>query len=184
MRCYLPLIWKDSVSHIYGLVVYVKEGRPFARDLSSENSKGSYSFDSLYFIWRLTSVYSMKHHLPLWVQLLILFHLTLMMFSQSTHLLMYWSIETLTFIIRTVKPILVELCYNVSISNDPTQINSPTRIHNCYYHSPAHLDYFFPLNLIFTLQYLSLCWKIQIMLFSQFPLDVLQTQNKMPHFIV
>ena len=143
-----------------------------------------YSFDSLYFIWRLTSFSSMKHHLPLWVQLLKLFHLTLMMFSQSTHLLMYWSLETLTFIIRTVKPILVELCYNVSISNDPTQINSPTRIHNCYYHSPAHLDYFFPLNLIFTLQYLSLCWKIQIMLFSQFPLDVLQTQNKMPYFIV
>ena len=141
-----------------------------------------YSFDSLYFIWHLTSFSSMKHHLPLWVQLLMLFHLTLMMFSQSTHLLMYWSLETLTFIIRTVKPILVELCHNVL--NDPTQINSPTRIHDCYYHSPAHLDYFFPLNLIFTLQYLSLCWKIQIMLFSQFPLDVLQTQNKMPHFIV
>ena len=143
-----------------------------------------YSFDSLYFIWRLTSFSYIKHRLPLWVQLLMLFHLTLMVFSQLTHLLMYWSLETLTFIIRTVKPILVELCYNVSISNDPTQINSPTRIHHCYYHSPARLDYLFLLNLIFALQYLSLCWKIQIMFFSQFPSNFLQTQNKMAHFIV
>ena len=144
-----------------------------------------YSFDSLYFIWRLTSFSCIKHHLPLWIQLLMLFHLTLMMFSQLTHLLMYWSLEILTFIIRTVKPILVEeLCYNVCISNDPTQVNSPTRIHNCYCHNPAHLDYLFPLNLIFVLQYLSLCWKIQIIFFSQFPLDFLQTQNKMAHFIV
>ena len=143
-----------------------------------------YSFDSLYFIRRLTSFSYIKHHLPLWVQLLMLFHLTLMVFSQLIHLLMYWSLETLTFIIRTVKPILVELCYNVSISNDPTQINFPTRIHNSYNHSPAHLDYLYLLNLIFALQYLSLCWKIQVMFFSQFPLDFLQTQNKMAHFIV
>ena len=94
-----------------------------------------YSFDLLYFIWHLTSFSYIKHRLPLWVQLLMLFHLTLMVFSQLTHLLMYWSLETLAPIIRTVKPILVELCYNVSISNDPTQINSPTRIHNSYYHS-------------------------------------------------
>ena len=127
-----------------------------------------YSIDSLYFIWHLTSFSSIKHHFLLWVQLLMLFHLTLMMFSQSTDLLMYWSLETLTFIIRTVKPVLVELYYNASISNDHTQINSPTRIHNCYYHSSAHLDYFFPLNLIFALQWLFLCLKIQIMFFLSF----------------
>ena len=33
---YLPLIKKDSSTHMHGLAVYVKEGLPFARDLSLE----------------------------------------------------------------------------------------------------------------------------------------------------
>ena len=37
MRGYLPLIQKDSGTHIHGLAVYVKEGLPFARDVSLEN---------------------------------------------------------------------------------------------------------------------------------------------------
>ena len=36
MRGYLPLIPKDSGTHMHGLAVYVKEGLPFARDLSLE----------------------------------------------------------------------------------------------------------------------------------------------------
>ena len=39
---YLPLIQKNSVTHISGLAVYVKEGLPFAQDLSLENSADSY----------------------------------------------------------------------------------------------------------------------------------------------
>ena len=42
VRGYLPLIRKDSVTHMHGLAVYVKEGLPFARDLSLENSADSY----------------------------------------------------------------------------------------------------------------------------------------------
>ena len=42
VRGYLPLIWKDSTTHIHGLAVYVKEGLPFAWDLSLENSADSY----------------------------------------------------------------------------------------------------------------------------------------------
>ena len=42
VRGYLPLIWKDSSTHMHGLAVYVKEGLPFARDLSLENSADSY----------------------------------------------------------------------------------------------------------------------------------------------
>ena len=42
VRGYLPLIWKDSSTHMHGLTVYVKEGLPFARDLSLENSADSY----------------------------------------------------------------------------------------------------------------------------------------------
>ena len=39
---YLPLIRKDSGTHMHGLAVYVKEGLPFAWDLSLENSADSY----------------------------------------------------------------------------------------------------------------------------------------------
>ena len=42
MRGYLPLIRKDSSTHMHGLTVYVKEGLPFAWDLSLENSADSY----------------------------------------------------------------------------------------------------------------------------------------------
>ena len=42
VRVYLPLIWKDSGTHMHGLAVYVKQGLPFAWDLSLENSAGSY----------------------------------------------------------------------------------------------------------------------------------------------
>ena len=38
VRGYLLLIWKDSSTNIHGLAVYVKEGLPFAWDLSLENS--------------------------------------------------------------------------------------------------------------------------------------------------
>ena len=39
---YLPLIRKDSITHVHGPAVYVKEGLPFARDLSLENSTVPY----------------------------------------------------------------------------------------------------------------------------------------------
>ena len=42
VRGYLPLIRKDSVTHMHGLAVYVKEELPFAWDLSQENSADSY----------------------------------------------------------------------------------------------------------------------------------------------
>ena len=40
VRGYLPLIRKDSGTHVHGLAVY-EEGLPFARDLSLENSADS-----------------------------------------------------------------------------------------------------------------------------------------------
>ena len=43
---YFPLIRKDSSTHMHGLAVYVKEGLPFARDLSLENSADSYLFST------------------------------------------------------------------------------------------------------------------------------------------
>ena len=71
-----------------------------------------------------------------------------MRFSQSTHLLMILSFETLMSIIRTSLPILVELIdlvnsNNFSISNDLTQmVNFLTQIPDCDSHSPTLLDFF------------------------------------------
>ena len=42
VRGYLPLIWKDSTTHVHGLSIYVKEGLPFTQYLSLENSADSY----------------------------------------------------------------------------------------------------------------------------------------------
>ena len=60
---YLPLIRKDSSTHMHSLAVYVKEGLPFARDLSLENSANSY------LCFRLVLL---RHY----ARFLILFHLT------------------------------------------------------------------------------------------------------------
>ena len=42
VRGYLPLIRRDFSTHMPDLAVYVKEGLPFARDLSLANSANSY----------------------------------------------------------------------------------------------------------------------------------------------
>ena len=42
VRGCLPLIQKDSSTHMHGLAVYVKEGLPFTWGLSLENSADSY----------------------------------------------------------------------------------------------------------------------------------------------
>ena len=42
VRGYLLLIRKDSSAHMHGLAVYVKDGLPFARDLSLVNYADSY----------------------------------------------------------------------------------------------------------------------------------------------
>ena len=131
-------------------------------------------FNWLYFTHCLTSFFSITHLLCLCAKSLILFHLTQMRFSQSTHLDMCLSLETLMSIIRTGEPILVELIdlvnsYNFSFSIDLTQIvNFPTWIPDCDSHSLSLLD-FFLLMLLFVLQWLYPCWEILIVFLSQFP---------------
>ena len=51
----LPLIRKDSNTHIHGLAVYVTERLPFPRDLSLENSADSY------LCFRLAFLHSMSY---------------------------------------------------------------------------------------------------------------------------
>ena len=55
VRGYLPLIRKDSSTHMHGLTVYVKEGLPFAQDLSLENSTDTY------LRFRLTLLHSVSY---------------------------------------------------------------------------------------------------------------------------
>ena len=57
VRGYLPLIQKDSSTHMHGLTVYVKEGIPFAQDLSLENSANSY------LCFQLTLLHSVSYFL-------------------------------------------------------------------------------------------------------------------------
>ena len=66
---YLPPIRKDCTIHMHGLAVYVKEGLPFPRDLSLENSEFLLSvFDWLYFTQCLISFSSVNHLLRPYVQ--------------------------------------------------------------------------------------------------------------------
>ena len=137
MRGYLPLIQKDSSTRKHGLAVYVKEGLPFARDLSLENSADSY------LCFRLALLHSVSYFFFLYL-------------SPSSSLCMVFNSissnidEVLSFnpsVNAHHKDWLTysggtdrsgEVCYNFSISNDLTQIvNFSTRIPDCDSHSPA-----------------------------------------------
>ena len=82
------------------------------------------------------------------------------------------SLETLTSIIRTGQPILVELIDLVNsiiifcISKNLTQmVNFPTLIPDCDSHSSALLDLFISMVLVFFLQWLSQ-WGIQRLIWA------------------
>ena len=77
VRGYLPLIRKDSCTHMHGLAVYVKEGLPPARDLSLENSADSYLCFQLAVLHSVSYLFFLYHHLlPCYGRFLILFHQT------------------------------------------------------------------------------------------------------------
>ena len=104
VRGYLPLIRKDSITHMHGLAVYMKEGLPFARDLSLENSADSclcFRLALLHSVQCLTSFSSIDYLFRLYARFLIICHLTSMWFSRSTHLTIFLSLKTLVSIIGT-----------------------------------------------------------------------------------
>ena len=72
VRGYLPLVRKDSGSHMHGLAVYVKEQLPFARDLSLENSADSYLFLTGFTSLRVLLLFPLS---IAFFSFLILFHL-------------------------------------------------------------------------------------------------------------
>ena len=65
VRSCLPLIRKDPSIHMHGLAIYVKEGLPFARDLSPENSADSYLCFRLALLHSVSYFFSTINHLLL-----------------------------------------------------------------------------------------------------------------------
>ena len=102
-----------------------------------------------------------------------------MKFSRSTDLLMCLSLETLTSIIRTGSPILMELIdlvNSVIISNDLTQmVNFPTRIPDCDSHSPTLLDFFLSsdASICSTMDFppLGNCDHVVVLVSTEFPIN-------------
>ena len=150
MRGYLPLIRKDSGTHMHGLAVYVKEGLPFPWDLSLENFADSYlcfrlallhSVSYLFFLYQshasslCTVFYSISSNID-----------EVLSINPSANVFVFGDFNThhkdwLTYSGGIDRP--GELCYNFSISNGITQmVNFPTRIPDCDSHSPALLDLF------------------------------------------
>ena len=113
-----------------------------------------------------------------------------MRFSQSTHLPMFLSLDTLTSIIRTGLPILVEL---INVVNSVIMFLSQMTLLKWLFFLLASQAvilmvllfwiYFFPLTLVFVLQWRSLHWEILVIFLSQFSLPFHHIHNGMPHFI-
>ena len=135
---------------MHGLAVYVKEGLPFTRGLSLENSADSYlcfrlallhSVSYFFFLYRspssaLCTVFdSLSSNID-----------EVLSINPSANVFVFGDFNVhhkdwLTYSSGTDQP--GELCYNFSISNDLTQmVNFPTRIPDCDSHSPALLDLF------------------------------------------
>ena len=147
---YLPLIQKDSITHMYRLAVCVKEGLPFAQDLSQENSVDSYL---CFCLALLHSVYYFFFlYQSLFVFLCTVFDSVssnideVLSINPSANVFVFGDFNVhhkdwLTYSGGTGRS--GELCYNFSIPNDLTQIvNFPTRIPDCDCQSPVLLDSF------------------------------------------
>ena len=131
VRGYLPITRKDSITHMHGLAVYVKEGLPFAQDLSLENSANSY----LYF--QLTLLHSVSYFFFLYQSPSLSFCTVFDSVSFNIDEVLSINPSANVFVIGDFNAhhkdrltysggtdIPGELCYNFSTSNDLTQIVS------------------------------------------------------------
>ena len=162
----------------------MKEGLPFAQDLSLENSADSY------LCFRLALLHSVSYFFFLYRS------------PSSSLCMVFYSISSNIDEINSSANEMVfgdfnvhhkdwvtysggtdisgEFSYN-SISNNLTQmLNFLTRIPDCDSHISALWISFFLLMLVFVLQWLSLHWEILIMLFSQFPLTFIIFTTRCP----
>ena len=136
VRGYLPLIWKDSSAHMHGLAVYVKEGLPFAWDLSLENSADSYLCFQLALLYSV-SYFFFHYWSPSSSLCTFFFSISfnideVLSINPSANVFVFGDFniyhkDWFTYSGWTDRP--DELCYNFSNSNDLTQIvNFPNPI--------------------------------------------------------
>ena len=135
---------------MHALAVYVKEGLPFAWDLSLENSVDSYlcfqlalyhSVPYFFFLYRSpsSSLCSVFYSISSNIDEVLLINPCANVFVFEDFNIQHR--DWLTYSGGTDRA--GELCYNFSISNDLTQIvNFPTRIPDFDSRSPALLDLF------------------------------------------
>ena len=150
MRDYLPLIRKDSGTHMHGLTVSVKERLPLARDVSLENSTNYYLCFQLVLL-HLVSYFFFLYRSPSSSLCTVFDSVSsnvdeVRSINLSGNVFVFGDFNAhhkdwLTYSGGTDKP--GEVCYNFSISNNLTQIvNFPTLIPDSDSHSPALLDLF------------------------------------------
>ena len=133
---------------MHGLAVYVKEGLPFAWDLSLENSADSYLCFQLAFLHSVSFFLYWSPYLSLCVVFDAISsninEILLINPSANVFVLGDFNIhhnDWLTYSSGTDIP--GELCHNYSVSSDLTQmVNFPIWIPDCDSHSPALLDFF------------------------------------------
>ena len=150
VRGYLPLIRKDSSTHMHGLAVYVKEGLPFAWDLSLENSADSYLCFWLALL-HLVSYFFFLYWSPSLSMCTIFDSISsniddVLSINPNANVFVFGDFHVhhkdwLTYSGGTDRT--GELFYNFSISYDLTQMgNFPTRIPDCDSHGPSILYLF------------------------------------------
>ena len=123
VRGYLPLIRKDSSTRMHGLTVCVKEGLPFAQDLSLDNSADSYLCFQLAL---LHSVSFFLYRSPSSAVCMVFDSISsnideVLSINPSANIFVFGDFNVhhkvwLTYFGGTDQP--GELCYNFSISND------------------------------------------------------------------
>ena len=146
---YLPLVRKDSTTHMHGFAVCVKEGLPFAWELSLKNSADSY------LCFRLALLHSVSYLFSLYWSpscLCMVFYSVssnideVLSINPSANLFVFGDFNVHHKDLLTCSGVADrpgELCYNFSLSSDVTQmVNFLTRIPDCDSHSLALLDLF------------------------------------------
>ena len=146
VRGYFPLLWKDSVTHMHGLAGYLREGLPFAWNLSLE----------FLLMFCLAVLHSVSYFFVLYrspsKSLSTVFDAIscnideVLSNNPSANVFVFGDFnihhkDWLTFYCGTNGT--GELCYNVPVLNDLTQMaNFSTQIPDCDSHRPALLGLF------------------------------------------
>ena len=144
VRGYLSLIWKKYITHAWSCV-YVKEGLPFARDLSLENSVYSYLCFQLALLHSVSYVFSLYRFLPVFDHISSNVDEVPSINPSAVFVFGDFNVnhnDWLTYSGGTDRP--SELCYNLSVSNDLTQMfNFRARIPDCDSRSPKSCSFGF-----------------------------------------